>query len=369
MPFSKTRIREHLGLVAGTVVFGLVMSELVLQLAGLPEEHQRHEGDPQFAAVEGAEFVYVNKPSATIRVVYDSDPRGYFGRSRAVVHRTNALGFRGAAFAVPKPPGVFRIALLGDSVTFGEGVKDQDTFSERLRRLSAERRIVPGASVETVNLGVGGFNTVQEAALLRRLIGTLAPDHVILEYALDDVEPAPAMSSDSGGWQRRDRAAYEAGSAEAPRPPVALGMLRLTRLMWLSYERRRIAERTLAYYRSLYADGNPDREKAWAALDEIATLCRSRGIPLTVVIVPVLARLDRDYPFAEMHSQARARAERLGSRVVDLLPAFHDYAGPELWVHPSDRHPNEIAHRIVAQALLDDLAAERRAAGSGTGVR
>ncbi|HEB53493.1 MAG TPA: hypothetical protein ENI87_09590, partial [bacterium] len=46
--------------------------------------------------------------------------------------RTNSLGLRGPDVAVPKPPGTFRIVMLGDSVTFGWGVDDEVTFARRL---------------------------------------------------------------------------------------------------------------------------------------------------------------------------------------------------------------------------------------------
>ena len=42
--------------------------------------------------------------------------------------------------------------------------------------------------------------------------------------------------------------------------------------------------------------------------------------------------------------------------VVDLLPAFRGRHDRDLWVHPSDRHPNPAGHAIAA--LLDAGAAD-----------
>jgi len=36
----------------------------------------------------------------------------------------------------------------------------------------------------------------------------------------------------------------------------------------------------------------------------------------------------------------------------DLLPAFRGRRPADLWVHPVDRHPNEVAQAIAAEALL-----------------
>jgi hypothetical protein len=54
--------------------------------------------------------------------------------------RTNAYGFRGPEWAVPKPPGTFRVMVLGDSLSFGNLVAYEDTFAARLQdALRAQR--------------------------------------------------------------------------------------------------------------------------------------------------------------------------------------------------------------------------------------
>src|SRR5262245_2259448 len=62
---------------------------------------------------------------------------------RAVIHNhpfahrdvhveINSLGFRGPETVQPKPPGELRILALGDSITMGEGVEDEETYARRL---------------------------------------------------------------------------------------------------------------------------------------------------------------------------------------------------------------------------------------------
>jgi hypothetical protein len=36
----------------------------------------------------------------------------------------------------------------------------------------------------------------------------------------------------------------------------------------------------------------------------------------------------------------------------DLLPALRRRPTADLWVHPVDHHPNEIAHRLAAESLV-----------------
>jgi hypothetical protein len=40
---------------------------------------------------------------------------------------------------------------------------------------------------------------------------------------------------------------------------------------------------------------------------------------------------------------------------VDLLPAYRGRRPADLWAHPVDRHPNELAHRLAAAAIRDYL--------------
>lgn len=80
-----------------------------------------------------------------------------------------------------------------------------------------------------------------------------------------------------------------------------------------------------------------------------------------MVIFPFLHDLDGDYPFQPIHDVVRTHLESTGVRVLDLRPAFSDYHGPELWVHPTDQHPNEIAHGLAARAIAAYLLAHPEA--------
>ena len=52
---------------------------------------------------------------------------------------TNSRGFRGGEIVSPKPAGRFRAVVLGDSVAFGWGVNDNDTFAAQAEQLMRER--------------------------------------------------------------------------------------------------------------------------------------------------------------------------------------------------------------------------------------
>lgn len=92
---------------------------------------------------------------------------------------SNSRGLRGAReYAVPKPAGVTRIALFGDSFTFGEEVSDDETFAQQMERL------LPG--VEVMNFGVHGYGHDQMLLYLRETLPIYRPDVVLVGYVTDD---------------------------------------------------------------------------------------------------------------------------------------------------------------------------------------
>ena len=100
--------------------------------------------------------------------------------------RANRWGFRGPDFQPRerKPDGSFRVLVLGDSTTMGEAVAEEQRYSDVLSR--ELRRAYPGLSIEVINLGVSGLETLQEAKIMRRFWSVVEPDFVILGFSIND---------------------------------------------------------------------------------------------------------------------------------------------------------------------------------------
>ena len=77
-----------------------------------------------------------------------------------------------------------------------------------------------------------------------------------------------------------------------------------------------------------------------------------------MAIFPFLYRLDSGYPFHEFHDRVSRYCRDHDIEVLDLFDAFSGKTDIDLWVHPSDQHPNEIAHAIAADALYPFVAAD-----------
>ncbi len=92
----------------------------------------------------------------------------------------NAQAFRARReFKNPKPAGLRRVAIVGDSFTFGLEVADGEEFPARLDRL-----LSPGG--ESVNLGVEGYGIDQMLLRFERDALPMKPDVAVLAVILDD---------------------------------------------------------------------------------------------------------------------------------------------------------------------------------------
>jgi len=96
-----------------------------------------------------------------------------------VVYRINELGYRGKSYSKIKPPGMFRIVLIGDSHGFGWGINDDKNIFPTILDQSL-------AGVELINLSVSGYGTDQEFLRLKKEGLEYQPDLVILQITEND---------------------------------------------------------------------------------------------------------------------------------------------------------------------------------------
>lgn len=110
----------------------------------------------------------------------------YFGFEE----RFNEIGLRDRPIG-PKEENEYRILILGDSVTYGVGVRVEDTFSRKLEAQLTQKLDRP---VRTINSGVASYNTVQEATFCFKHWDRINPDLVILLYVDNDIAVASKES-------------------------------------------------------------------------------------------------------------------------------------------------------------------------------
>ena len=125
---------------------------------------------------------------------------GYDGWFAGVPVTINDLGFRDPRnYSLAKPPGNFRIMVLGDSVTFGHGAVYETTYPYLLeQRLKTWRADV---NWQVWNLGVPGYNTADELAYLKEVGDRYDPDMVVVGFFSNDL--SSGLPTRSPGYLRR----------------------------------------------------------------------------------------------------------------------------------------------------------------------
>jgi lysophospholipase L1-like esterase len=272
---------------------------------------------------------------------------------------TDAYGFRVPEGGVPGDDAKAEaILLLGDSVGFGAGVDEPQTFAGLLRARRPERRIYNSS---TIAYAAGDYGNVVQA---------FVPDHpevkaAVLVFCLNDVSLSSAQNIER----------HLGKLPEAPPPQNLTETLRSFRLLADAndYLRARSALYLFIRHRllqtqtrdwkgllTLYAkDADVD-----AAVDDVvrvAGFLRERGIPLVVVLPPFEYQL-REPQDPDTEIPQRKLGERLtraGVDFVDARPRFDaGVDSTDYFLGYDPMHFSEEGHRVMADVIADALAAK-----------
>jgi hypothetical protein len=305
----------------------------------------------QHLGVQMGEYV----PGAEYKTIFDSNERGYFDRTdNGVLNKINSLGMRGPEIEETKTSGTFRVLAIGDSFTFGIGVRDEDTFVRRLeKQLNAQN--TPGVKYEVLNTGIEGYNTRDEIITLEHRWLKLQPDLVLITFYLNDAY---------ADFTFLNRGEAQGVGAEKPKNLAQYSYVfdYAQHALHVRRESRRIKE---FYQRQFFSKAdefldNPgatdvDWTHSKRALERAVALSKQHNFKLALVIFPELYSLNEQYPFKAIHRHVERTCKELGIPCYDLLQAFNGHRDKDLWVHPADHHPNEVAHGIAAETIFNFL--------------
>lgn len=241
---------------------------------------------------------------------------------------------------------VLQIAVIGDSITIGQGVQFDDTYGCRLERLLNLNTGVPPAEVRIY--ARGGLSTFMEVHALKMALKN-QPTLVLLGLCHNDTED----------FLRRDEIDRwrEAMLPRVPGPALAAALRRSRVLAWVyqKIENERCKKARLTYYRRIYDVHYSGWKRFRHALRDFRELTAAAGVRLLVVIFPIVNDLDRD-PLAFTHRQLRQALEEEGLDYLDLLEVYGNKSPLRMHAVPYvDGHPSEIAHRMAAEAIFECL--------------
>ncbi len=278
-------------------------------------------------------------------VTTSADGGGYFSRRWAGTTVLNEHGFRERSFRIPKAPGTYRIAIIGDSFTYGNGLEQAERYSDRLQQL------LP-AGYEVLNFGIAGNNTPQHLDTLRAAVLPADPDFVLLQWFVNDVEgsdlsrrPSTSPLLPIAAWHRwlnAHSALYTVANMRWAEAQIMLGR----------------APSYAEYLQARTGDANgPEAQREAALLREIIETVRRNDTPIGMVLFPDPGQdLGEAYPFAFLHDRVIAACREAAIPCIDLRAALAVVKDRrQLWVSPFDHHPSAMANEIAALEILETL--------------
>ena len=263
--------------------------------------------------------------------------------------RFNSLGMRDVEHG-PKTPAKRRVLVLGDSNVVGLGVALEDIFP---RRLEAALNGAGHGSVEVLAAGVAGWNTVAERNFLAAAGLGLDPDVVVLLYVNNDnARDLPwgrrlpqGLVTRAWEWLTDHSRAVELATwvyrRRYPRPADPATLRSVGEMMRVRAER--------AAEPHSFEPDDPGWRESRAALEDIASMTRARGVPFVVFV------LNLGGP--EMPSLLEGLGEfgrRTATPVVDTRPWF-GARDPKSLLN-SSLHPNADGHAVLAGGIARTLA-------------
>jgi lysophospholipase L1-like esterase len=266
----------------------------------------------------------------------------------------NADGYRGPLFSEEKSPGVRRIIALGDSSFFGWGVAERQGCLRQLEKLLNQDGT---GAVEVVNLAVPGYNSQQEAELLRVRGLKYQPDWIIVGYDHNDAEPRI-------GIEKRASLIPDRYGRNALRSRLLCYLVRKWYLARITRDGRDPGGNTR---QDGYVVEGPLWDRHLEALAEIGRIARQRDVPVLLVIFDAWARRDpgrTSEHYQAIHAKLVPFFRQAGFDVLDSYDLFQDYMAQNnfedtrsLWmsIMPKDGHPNPKAHRMLAEAMYERL--------------
>ncbi len=257
---------------------------------------------------------------------------------------TNSAGFRSPEIPVEKPPRTLRILGLGDSIMFGFGVNDGETFMDALAERLSQKH--PEFRWESINTAVPGYNGVMEVETLEHKGLAYQPDIVVMNFVGGDFDLPNFIRT-------RSR-------------PLDLGQSLLGDFVRdLIHGRQNDADFALADAprADIGFEGDPARVPpeyrdmvGWdayvAAMTRLRDLSDEHGFRVLVMGHP------------GVYSQVRELGRSLGFPVVDTQKFVHrlmrtmgitDERDRRLIIGVHDSHPTALVHGVIADAILDGL--------------
>lgn len=289
--------------------------------------------DPIYMPYEqSADIPYVHKPGL-------SNARA---RGLAILN-TDRLGLRtdiaSTAEYPPKAANEKRIAVTGDSLTFGEGIKDnKDTYCSTLEQLLNKN---DGAyQYRVFNFGVSAYSVREMANTLKYRMPEVLPDFVIMS-----VYPADFALSRTG---KVDKYGYT-NSAQSKEVSGIDGVFKkLLRNMHLTYLVRDFYVQLQYKNQKLNMNEEKKLPDSYKYLLEFRDFAQKNNLDYLIVLLPKLQD--------SLDKSIIGQLQQDTVHYLDLQFIKDEFSREQYQTSQFDAHPSEVVHKRIGEELAQYLA-------------
>jgi lysophospholipase L1-like esterase len=341
--------------------------EIVLRIAGYnPLKHE----------LAGRENILRKSPFPEMAYEGFPNSEGYVWGAHIKI---NSLGFRDKEYDLKKNSGTFRIAVLGDSITFGNMLSIEDVYTEQLENLFSKKK----KDVEVLNLGMTGYDTLAEVSSLEHIGLRFNPDLVVIGFCVNDI----AISGNLAEIVRTEK--YSSYLYRSRLVQFISGKIdRLKEI--LNIKKLNTEESFISKYREHMSDISNDSElikmeenlkmllkehgnndnflielytstnhlrKLRYSLERLKQLNDKYGFNVIVMIISYLKEDEKSKKkYQIIYNIVKHESDRLGFDVVNTHDTFQAAGFNNLLRAENDAiHPNELGHKIMAALLYERI--------------
>ncbi len=265
-------------------------------------------------------------------------------------YRINSQGRRGPE--TPEDDGSFRILALGNSCTFGWGVKYDNIWTTQLQRVLRER--FPQENIQVINAGIPGYSSHQGKLYFSRELVSLDCDMVLTMF----------------GWNDQFAAGSGIGDDEQQMSGPMILCIQNALAKTKLYQLLRKVVLAVSESRSdVQLDDNKRRRRVPLDrfsdnLREIISAVRKSGAT-PVLLLPPVASLDGYFEgtvsdFHQRHVTYQQKminvSQYTGTPLVDLQTAFDLHTNLFDNAQSDPIHFNQLGHQVAADAIADTIS-------------
>ena len=358
--FSKQIIRIFFSQRGATFIAAIVSSTLVALI--LTESVVRiFNIGPDIYAASFSNY----RLSENQKLRYELIPNNHVG-----IEFVSDQGLRDRHYSKVKPEKTFRIAILGDSITYGLFVSQNQNYVKILEKILNETFSGP-IKYEVINFGVTGYDVGQIVESLASKALSFNPDLIIYGYCLNDAQLYDNIHEALLASLERSQGKFTE-AALTPKKLIQRSRLfllirylltedskskRINSNRWtrnafnkdplIRAMRRGTHE---GFFQQLYGS-----EGAWRRLSSVLERLDELNVKLHLAIFPTLDKLD-NYQLLPIHVKVKDSFESKGHYVFDLFETYIRYTDLINKNLSADiLHPNLAGHTLTAAALAKYL--------------